>query len=64
LQTPDQRAVPLRNLPAADAQKTQVVTLTPSSPGDYAIIITGSSGPLAASSAPTELARIHFTIAF
>jgi hypothetical protein len=64
LQTPDNRTIPLRNLPAADAQKTQIVAFAPSISGDYAIVITGTGGTLAASTAPTELARIHFTVAF
>jgi hypothetical protein len=55
---------PLRSLTAAEAQKTQVVTLHPDGQaGKYAIVISGLPDASANPSSATELARLEFTVA-
>ena len=55
---------PLRSLSAAEAQKTQVITLHPDrQPGKYVIVISGLAEASANPSSATELARLEFTVA-
>ena len=65
LQDPSGAVAPFRSLTAAEAQKTQVITFNPARlAGNYALIISGLTNPVADPSAATELAHIQFSVVF
>jgi Putative zinc-finger len=65
LQDPGGKIMPLSSLTYGDAQKTQVVRLTPLQAGNYSLIILGQprSPAQPAGAPPVELAHMQFTIA-
>jgi hypothetical protein len=55
----------LRSLSAAEAQKTQIITINPGNQaGKYTIVVSGLAAPNADPSSAKELARLQFTVAF
>lgn len=65
LQSPAGASTHLRSLSAAEAQKTQVITVNPGSQaGQYTLIISGLANPAADPSSAKELARLQFSVAF
>ncbi|HXT27524.1 MAG TPA: zf-HC2 domain-containing protein [Candidatus Eisenbacteria bacterium] len=65
LVSPSGATIPLRSLNAAEAQKTQIITVNPGrQAGKYALIVFGLASPSADPSSAKELARLQFSVAF
>jgi hypothetical protein len=65
LLSPSGAATPLRALNAAEAQKTQIITINPGrQAGKYILVVSGLASPSADPSSAKELARLQFTVAF
>ena len=64
LQSPSGASTPLRSINAAEAQKTQIISVNPGrQAGKYTIVVSGLPSPSAAPSSAKELARLQFTVA-
>ena len=64
LLSPSGASTPLRSLNAAEAQKTQIISVTPGrQAGKYTIVVSGLASPSADPSSAKELARLQFTVA-
>lgn len=65
LVVPSGATTSLRSLNAAEAQKTQIITVNPGNQaGKYTIVVSGLATPNAEPSSAKELARLQFTVAF
>lgn len=65
LVAPSGSTTSLRSLSAAEAQKTQIITINPGrQAGRYTIVVSGLAAPNADLSSAKELARLQFTVAF
>jgi hypothetical protein len=64
LLAPSGANTPLRSLTAAEAQKTQIITINPGKQaGSYSIVVYGLAAPNADPASAKELARLQFAIA-
>ena len=61
LESPDGYSAPLRSLSSSEAEKTQVIILSPGRAGSYTLVISGLASGQDPSSAK-ELARLPFTV--